>query len=93
MTGSFVDAGPFEVTMTVQDALGSVSNEIAVSISAPFDWVVGPESLLQRFLVSDDEPLTPGELDYLDSVGNQNGSYDVGDLRKWLREQGGAGAR
>jgi hypothetical protein len=43
--------------------------------------------------VSDDEPLTPGELDYLDSVGNQNGSYDVGDLRKWLREQGGAGAR
>jgi M6 family metalloprotease-like protein len=93
MTGSFVDAGPFEVTMTVQDALGSVSNEIAVSISAPFDWIVGPESLLQRFLVSDDEPLTPGELDYLDSVGNQNGSYDVGDLRKWLREQGGAGAR
>jgi hypothetical protein len=45
-------------------------------------------SLVQSFLQSGAEPLTPGELDYLDEVGNANGRYDVGDLRKWLRENG-----
>ncbi len=86
--GSFVEAGPFDVEVSVQDALGNASNEVVVKISAAIDWVVGLGSLLQGFLRSDEEPLTPGELDYLDAVGNANGTYDVGDLRRWLREQG-----
>jgi hypothetical protein len=47
---------------------------------------VGLDALLQPFLVSGAEPLTPGEVDYLDELGNGIGGYDVGDLRKWLRE-------
>jgi M6 family metalloprotease-like protein len=42
-------------------------------------------SLLQSFLGSDATPLTAVEEDYLDSHGNRNGRYDVGDLRAYLR--------
>ena len=74
--------------LSVEDALGNRSDEIVVALSAPIEWTVEVVNLLQRLLQSDSAPLTSGELDYLDSVGNQSGAYDVGDLRKWLREQG-----
>ncbi len=92
IVGSLLDAGPVDLTVAARDALGNVSNEVSVTVTAPIEWTV-PEttSLLQSFLQSDAEPLTAGELDYLDSVGNRNGRYDVGDLRKWLREQGAPG--
>ena len=59
---------------------------IRLSTAAP---TLPIESLLQFFLGGDATPLTPAELAYLDAVGNRNGQYDVGDLRKWLREGGG----
>jgi M6 family metalloprotease-like protein len=40
--------------------------------------------LLQPFLQSGAEPLTVEQEEYLDSIGNQNGRYDVGDLRAYL---------
>ncbi len=43
------------------------------------------DRLLQRFLVSDAAPLTPDEEAYLDSVGNRNGRFDIGDVRAYLR--------
>lgn len=86
--GSVLDEGPYDLVVSVQDALGNRSADIAVTLLAPIAWTVEVVSLLQRFLQSGSDPLTPGELDYLDSVGNENGRYDVGDLRKWLREQG-----
>jgi M6 family metalloprotease-like protein len=86
LVGSVRDAGPYEYTFSVQDALGQRSDEVSVALSAPTTWAVSLEALLQRFLQAGLDPLTPGELAYLDDFGNTNGSYDVGDLRKWLRE-------
>lgn len=86
--GSVVDTGPYELTVSVRDALGNVSNDVSVSLSAPIEWTVTLEGLLQRFLASEAEPLTSGELAHLDTLGNRNGTYDVGDLRRFLREQG-----
>jgi len=86
--GSFADEGPHELSVSVEDAVGSTSEAITVTVTAPDDWTVTLARLLQRFLQSDEEPLDPGELGHLDDVGNGNGRYDVGDLRKWLRGQG-----
>lgn len=46
--------------------------------------VVAASSLTQAFLGSSDTPLTDAEEQYLDSIGNDNGRYDVGDLRAYL---------
>jgi len=59
---------------------------IRLSTAAPS---IAVETLLQFFLGGGATALTPAEMAYLDAVGNKNGQYDVGDLRKWLREGGG----
>ncbi|NIN13404.1 MAG: M6 family metalloprotease domain-containing protein [Gemmatimonadales bacterium] len=41
--------------------------------------------LVERFLQNGADPLAPQEEEYLDSVGNRNGRYDVGDLRAYLK--------
>jgi immune inhibitor A len=47
--------------------------------------VIPTPSLLQGFLRSTSLPLTEEEEGYLDSKGNGNGQFDVGDLRTYLR--------
>jgi hypothetical protein len=42
-------------------------------------------SLAQTFLGTTGAGLTPEEIEYLDSHGNGNGQYDVGDLRAYLK--------
>jgi hypothetical protein len=32
--------------------------------------------------------LSASELEYLDEIGNGNGSFDVGDFRAWLQREG-----
>lgn len=42
--------------------------------------------LLERFTgAQTGNPLTADEIEYVDRIGNGNGSYDVGDLRAYLR--------
>jgi len=41
--------------------------------------------LAQTFLETSGSGLSPQEVEYLDSRGNQNGQYDVGDLRAYLK--------
>lgn len=48
------------------------------------------ESLVQFFLGGAGTSLSQAELAYLDALGNTNGEYDVGDLRKFLREGPGS---
>ena len=84
IAGSVTEPGPFELSLSVRDAGGTMSDEIVVSLSASVEWTVEVVDLLRQFLGSDGEPLTPGELQYLDELGNRNGTYDVGDLRRWL---------
>lgn len=43
------------------------------------------ESLIQGFLETNATPMTVEERAYLDSHGNGNGQYDVGDLRAYLK--------
>ena len=86
LRASLRDGESGEYTFAARDAAGNLSNEVTISVTAAGTWTAVTESLFQGFLESDDEPLTPGELSHLDEIGNANGLYDVGDLRKWLRE-------
>jgi hypothetical protein len=87
LEGPVTGSTPVDVAVAVRDAAGNLSNEVVVTLSPTIDWVVDVASLLQGFLGSDATPLTYGERVYLDSVGNQNGRFDVGDLRRWMREE------
>jgi len=60
-------------------ALASGIAQLTISTRA-----VATAQLLESFLGDGSVPLTAVERDYLDSVGNQNGIYDVGDLRAYL---------
>jgi M6 family metalloprotease-like protein len=86
LVGSVRDEGPHSYDVRVRDGSGNESEPVTITIAAPLEWTIETTDLLRGFLQLDGEPLTPGELDYLDDVGNANGTYDVGDLRRWLRE-------
>lgn len=86
LVGSVTDPGPYALTYAVRDGSGNESQAITVELSAPIAWTVEVADLIDVLLESDPSILTPGELTHLDEVGNTNGDYDVGDLRKWLRE-------
>jgi immune inhibitor A len=47
--------------------------------------LVADASLVQTFLGTNATPLTAEEEEFLDVFGNNNGQYDVGDLRAYLR--------
>ena len=53
--------------------------------------VVSLERLLEPFVANNATPLTSEDLDYLDSVGNDNGRYDIGDLRRYLQRHPSVG--
>ena len=55
--------------------------------------VVAMESLLGPFLDGGGAAPSTEETDYLDRVGNGNGAYDLGDLRRYLIEHPSALAR
>jgi len=81
------EPGPVELFLWVRDAVGESSEPVAVSLSAPVEWSVSLSELLRPFLFQDlGESPSAQELLYVDDKGNRNGAYDVGDLRKWLRD-------
>ena len=58
---------------------------MTLTVNATGDWVIASTDLIEGFLDPENDPLTDGERDYLDQIGNNNDRFDVGDLRKWLR--------
>jgi hypothetical protein len=80
------EEGPHDFTYSVRDASGDASEPVTVRVTAPLDWVVGEDDLLDPFLAVDSRVLSLPERVHLDELGNGNGRYDVGDLRVWLRE-------
>lgn len=84
VAGSVAAPGPFELRLSVTDALGTTSDVLVLPL-ATGPLVVEERRLLQAFLRSSASPLTTAERGYLDYVGNRNGFYDVGDLRARLR--------
>jgi M6 family metalloprotease-like protein len=87
VSGTVMGEGPFALVMGVMDSRGADSPRVVVRLDADA-WTVTTETLLQYFLGGPGTALTDTEQTYLDALGNANGRYDVGDLRKWLREGG-----
>ena len=85
LVGSLREAGENSYSIAVRDRLGNTSSSITVTVNATGDWQVATVDLIEGFLTPAADPLTDGERAYLDDVGNNNGRFDVGDLRKWLR--------
>lgn len=83
VSGTPLQAGSFPVYIQITDAAGTVAQQpLALSITPA---ALDRDRLLQPFLRSSVSPPTPSELTYLDEMGNRNGRYDVGDLRRQLR--------
>ena len=61
---------------------------MSVTVNATVEWVVTATDMIESFLDPSDDALTEGDRDYLDEIGNDNGRFDVGDLRKWIRSNG-----
>jgi immune inhibitor A len=59
-----------------------VNGEAHITMSTA---VVANASLVNVFLGTTATPLSTQEQEYLDAYGNNNGQYDVGDLRAYLR--------
>ena len=86
--GSLREVGEKAYSIAVRDRLGNTSPNVTMTVNATDDWVIASPDLIEGFLNPDNDPLTAGERDYLDEVGNNNDRFDVGDLRKWLRTSG-----
>ena len=85
VTGALTDPGPINLFLWVRDSSGASSDPVVLSLSAPVVWTVPLDELLRPFLEDPGESPSAEELLYLDDRGNRNGTYDVGDLREWLR--------
>lgn len=86
LVGSLAEEGPFDFTFAVEDSGGNVSDAVTMTVLGSTPWTPTDASLMRLFLQSEGEALTPGELLHMDEAGNDNGQYDVGDLRAWFRE-------
>ncbi len=78
--------GDFDLSVGIEDSQGNV--RIVVVPLTVGEFVMTLERALTPFLDSQAVPLNAGERLILDSRGNDNGFYDIGDLRAFLR--GGA---
>ena len=78
--------GDLELSVGIEDSQGNV--RIVVVPLTVRAFVMTLERALTPFLDSEAVPLNAGERLILDSRGNDNGFYDIGDLRAFLR--GGA---
>lgn len=65
--------------------LYSIALEDSVARLTLSTVALGLARALEPFLLNGAEPLIPTEIEFLDSIGNGNGRYDVGDLRAYLK--------
>ncbi len=70
---------------TVAPGHEPVVDELVVLLGERPDLEAALEGAIGNSALNDVEDVD-SFLDYLDEVGNDNGRYDVGDLRKWLRD-------
>ncbi len=80
-SGSALDLGTFPLTMRAVDARGlSAQGSVTLTVSKPafsVDRIAAP-------FLQNGQTLTLMEEAFLDHQGNQNGAYDLGDLRSWV---------
>ncbi len=78
-----MEMGRFPVTLRVRDAAGHEAQaSVILEVGRP---AVGVAELTGPFL-GDEEALSAAQKEFLDGLGNGTGSYDVGDLRSYLRD-------
>lgn len=75
--------GDFEFGVGIEDSQGNVGT-VVVPITVG-EFVMTLERALTPFLDSEAVPINAGEQAILDSRGNDNGFYDIGDLRAFLQ--------
>jgi M6 family metalloprotease-like protein len=80
--GTPLQHGTFALAVRITDALGVSGNQsLNLTIAAA---PLGLERMLQPLLRTAAAQLTADEQTYLDRAGNDNGRYDIGDLRSAL---------
>ncbi len=77
--------GSVDAVVSVRDAGGTGSQPMFISQGGGVTWVPEAADLAAHLMPAGDSSMTTAKAGYLDLVGNDNGVYDVGDLRKWLR--------
>jgi hypothetical protein len=75
--------GDFEFSVGIEDSEGNVGT-VVVPITVG-GFVMTVERAVTAFIDSEAVPINAGEGSILDSRGNDNGFYDIGDLRAFLR--------
>ena len=80
ITGTPSAAGNFSATVQVSSGGQTASGTVAIGVAEPS--VVANSAITH--LVGSSTALTPDEISYLDFLGNNNGSYDVGDFLSWV---------
>jgi M6 family metalloprotease-like protein len=79
--GAAVEVGSFPLTLEVWDAIGlTARGEVTLVVAEP---TFSTGQLASPFLLSG-EPLDPIQTRFLDTQGNGNGAYDLGDFRAWI---------
>ncbi len=86
LAGAPLETGSYPVIFGLQDARG-VSGSVLLPLSVG-EFFVTDARLVEPFLAGATPPLTEPEKAHLDGIGNENGRYDVGDVRAWLRRGG-----
>ncbi len=81
ITGAALEVGAFPLTVQATDALGLTgTGSVTLDVRAP-DIPIG--QLASPFVLGG-PALSVAQKSFLDRAGNQNGSYDLGDLRAWV---------
>ena len=84
--GTPESVGEIQFSVGIKDSRGAVGT-VVVPLAVG-EFVMTPDRALTAFIDSGAVPLNSGERAILDSRGNADGSYDIGDLRTFL--QGGS---
>jgi M6 family metalloprotease-like protein len=81
LLGRTAALGSFGVTVEVTDAVGLTGRAlVTLDVAAPSFTIA---QLSDAFLLGD-QPLDSIQGAFLDQQGNANGTYDLGDFRKWV---------
>jgi len=89
ISGVPLETGSFGARVRVRDSRGLTAEaDVAFEVSAPDI----PVPVLAGPMLGTATVPTPGQLDWLDSAGNGDGGYDIGDALLYLRRGGGAAA-
>jgi M6 family metalloprotease-like protein len=81
LSGAALEVGGFPMQVEVRDAIGlTAQSALLLQVSEP---VFPVRQLASPFLLTN-VPMSEVQVRFLDRVGNENGIYDLGDLRAWV---------